>query len=201
VDFLSHNPLATPHLRPRRLLRPALLAVLCCLACPAIAAAQFSRPTEYQVKAAFLLNFLKCIEWPVAAFPDTRAPFVLGVLGDDPFGDSLNVIVAGQLAQGRGIILRNFRFGDDLRHCHVLFVSASEQPRVAQILESLQGASVLTVSDIPAFAGVGGVMQFFTQEERVRFAVNAGAAAQANLRISAKLLALARVINDARGAR
>jgi len=164
-------------------------------------AAQTSEPTEYQVKAAFLFNFTKFVDWPAAAFADPHAPIVLGVLGDDPFGDSLSLIVDGQLVRGRGITIRKFRFGDDVRRCHVLFVSASEQARTAQILGGLRGASVLTVSDFAGFAGDGGVVQFVMEEDRVRFVVNAKAAARADLRLSAKLLAVAHVINDVRGVR
>ena len=178
-----------------------MLAVLVGVAYSAMTAAQSGVPTEYQVKAAFLFNFTKFVEWPATAFADPRSPIVLGVLGDDPFGGSLNLIVDGQLVRGRGITIRQYRFGDDVRRCHVLFVSASEQARTAQILGGLQGASVLTVSDFAGFAGGGGVVQFYMEEDRVRFVVNAEAAARANLRMSAKLLAVAHVINDVRGVR
>ena len=176
-------------------------AALACAACAAMTAAQSGRPTEYQVKAAFLFNFTKFVEWPGTAFADPRAPIVLGVLGDDPFGGSLSLIVDGQFVRGRGITIRKYRFGDDLRGCHVLFVSASERVRAAQILEGLQGASVLTVSDFVGFVQGGGVVQFFMEEDRMRFVLNVEAAARANLRVSAKLLAVAHVINDVRGAR
>ena len=178
-----------------------MLAVLVGVACCAMTAAQSGVPTEYQVKAAFLFNFTKFVEWPATAFADPRSPIVLGVLGDDPFGGSLNLIVDGQLVRGRGIIIRKYRLGDDVRRCHVLFVSASEQARTAQILGGLQGASVLTVSDFAGFAGGGGVVQFFMEEDRVRFVVNVEAAARADLRVSAKLLAVAHVINEVRGVR
>lgn len=201
MDLLGTNPLDARRQRAGRVLRPATLAVLVCVACSAMTAAQSGGPTEYQVKAAFLFNFTKFVEWPGTAFADTRAPLVLGVLGDDPFGGSLSLIVNGQLVRGRGIAIRRYRFGDDVRHCHVLYVSASEQARMAQILEGLQGASVLTVSDISGFAEGGGLVQFYMEEDRVRFVVNAEAAARANLRVSAKLLAVAHVINEARGAR
>ena len=183
------------------MLRTAMLAVLMCVAYSAMMAAQSGGPTEYQVKAVFLFNFIKFVEWPGTAFADTRAPFVLGVLGDDPFDGSLSPIVDGQLVRGRGITIHKYRFGDDVRRCHVLYVSASEQARTAQILGGLQGASVLTVSDMPRFAEGGGLVQFYMEEDRVRFVVNAEAAARANLRMSAKLLAVAHVINDVRGAR
>ena len=174
-----------------------LAAVLFC----AIAAAQSDPPSEYEVKAAFLFNFTKFVEWPDGSFNDPHAPIVIGIIGDDPFGDSLVRIVAGQQVQGRSVVIRKARFGEDLRHCHVLFISASERQRSAQILAGLRDASVLTVSDIDGFAEAGGSMQFVMQENRVRFLVNLDAATQSKLRVSAKLLALAQVVNHGQAAR
>lgn len=161
----------------------------------AFAVAQSDQPSEYEVKAAFLFNFTKFVEWPENAFLDPHAPIVIGVIGEDPFGESLVRIVAGQKAQSRSIEIVKYRHGDDLRHCHVLFVSASERQRSAQILAGLQESSVLTVSDIDGFAEAGGAIQFVIQENRVRFVVNLDVATQNKLRVSAKLLALARVIS------
>ena len=157
------------------------------------AEAQSNEPTEYQVKAAFLFNFTKFIDWPESAFTDARAPIVLGIVGDDPFGSDLSQIVVGQSVKGRTLSIRRYRFGDDLRHCHVLFLSSSEQARIPNILLSLQGASVLTVSDVDRFADAGGMMQFVVEQSRVRFVVNRDAATRVHLEISAKLLALALV--------
>lgn len=165
------------------------------------AAAQTSEPNEYAVKAAFLFNFTKFVEWPDGSFNDSKAPIVLGIIGDDPFGESLTIIVAGQKVEGRSIVVQKHRYGDDLRHCHILFVSASERSHVAQILASVQLAGVMTVSDIDGFAEAGGLMQFVLEENRVRFVVNLDAAKQSKLRVSAKLLALARVIHSAQVAR
>jgi hypothetical protein len=176
----------------------ALVAVV--LFC-AIAAAQSDQPGEYDVKAAFLFNFTKFVEWPENAFVDSNAPIVIGVIGEDPFGESLVRIVAGQKAQGRGIEIAKYRYGDNLRRCHVLFISASERQHRAPILASLQEASVLTVSDIDGFAEAGGAIQFVVQENRVRFVVNLEVATQSKLRVSAKLLALARVINRSEAAK
>jgi len=166
-----------------------------------IGAAQSDQPSEYEVKAAFLFNFTKFVEWPDRSFDDSHAPIVIGIVGDDPFGDSLLRIVAGQKAQGRAIIIIKYRRGDDLRRCHILFISASERQRSPQILAGLRDASVLTVSDMDGFADAGGVMQFVMQENRVRFVVNLDAATQGKLRVSAKLLALAQVVNHGQAAR
>ena len=150
-----------------------------------MAAAQSDQPSEYAVKAAFLFNFTKFVEWPEKAFNGPQAPIVIGIIGDDPFGDSLMRIVAGQKAQGRAILIAKYRRGDDLRRSQILFISASERLRSAEILASLQDASVLTVSDIDGFAEAGGTMQFVVQENRVRFVVNLDAATQSKLRVSA----------------
>jgi hypothetical protein len=158
-------------------------------------AAQSGQPGEYGVKAAFLFNFTKFVAWPDDSFRDRRSPIVLGIIGEDPFDADTEHFVVAQMAQGRPIALRKYRFGDNLRSCHLLFISASERQHVAQILATLQDASVLTVSDIDGFAEAGGVMQFVMQDNRVHFVVNLDAATQGKLRVSAKLLALARVIN------
>jgi YfiR/HmsC-like len=157
--------------------------------------AQSEALAEYQVKAAFLFNFAKFVDWPESAFSDGRAPIVLGVVGENPFGDDLSNIVSGQQVKGRSIRVGRFKFGDDLRSCHVVFVSASEHAHVSQILASLRGAGALTVSDLDGFAAAGGVMQFVTEDSRVRFVVNLDAASRSKLRINSKLLALARVIH------
>jgi YfiR/HmsC-like len=148
-----------------------------------------------------LFNFTKFVEWPESSFDNPQAPMVIGVVGDDPFGDSLTRMVAGQKAQGRAILITKFRRGEDLHRCHVLFVSASERQRAAEILASLQAGSVLTVSDIGGFAEAGGAVEFVMQENRVHFVVNLDAATQSKLRVSAKLLALAHVINHGEAAR
>jgi len=161
----------------------------------AIAAAQADHASEYDVKAAFLFNFTKFVEWPEGSFADAAAPIVIGIIGDDPFGDNLMHMIEGKTVQGRYLVIRKERFGDDLRRCEVLFVSTSERQRSTQILGSVRGASVLTVSDIGGFAEAGGTMQFVTEEGRLRFVVNLDSARQSKLLVSAKLLALARVIH------
>ena len=200
MEFLRSNSFAIWPERAGRALCSAALALLVCVAWPVTLLAQ-SGHAEYDVKAAFLFSFTKFVEWPGSAFADARAPVVMGIIGEDPFSGGLSRIVDGQVVQGRGIIVRRHQFGDDLRSCQVLFVSASERARVPQILASLQGSGVLTVSDLDGFAAAGGVMQFVMEESRVRFLINLDAALQAKLRINSKLLALAHVVNraDVRG--
>lgn len=179
----------------------ALFALIAGALVCTMALAQSGQPSEYEVKAAFLFNFTKFVEWPENAFVDSQAPIVICVVGEDPFGESLVSIVAGQKVQGRGIEILRYRRGDELRHCHVLFISASERQRSAQILASVHADSVLTVSDMDGFAESGGAIQFVMQGNRVHFVVNLDVATQGKLRVSAKLLALARVINHSEAAR
>jgi hypothetical protein len=151
-------------------------------------------PSEYQVKAAYLFNFVKFVEWPEEAFADPLAPIVIGIVGDDPFGDALLQVVAGKTVQGRDVVIRKYRAGEDLRGSHILFISASEKKRPPQLLTSLQGSNTLTVADVDGFLEEGGMIRLFSEENRVRFAINVEATIRAKLKLSSKLLGLARVV-------
>lgn len=151
---------------------------------------------EYQVKAAFLFNFVKFVEWPPEAFSDDNTSFVIGVIGDDPFGGALDQSVSGKSVNGRQLSVRRLKWGEDLRGCHILFISSSERKRLAQIISSLRGASVLTVSDIDQFNQQGGIINFILVASRVRFEINADVAEQGRLKISSKLLTLAKTVKN-----
>ncbi len=156
--------------------------------------AQSEPPSEYQIKAAFLYNFAKFVEWPADTFADPHDPIVLGIVGEDPFGSVLDKIVLGKTVNGRGLMIKRLKPGPDLRKCHILFISSSEKKHLAPILESLQGSSVLTVGETDRFAQSGGVINFILEENKVRFEINSETAARARLKISSKLLALARIV-------
>jgi hypothetical protein len=147
---------------------------------------------EYQVKAAYLFNFLKFVEWPEEAFADSLAPIVIGIVGDDPFGSALPQVIIGKTVQGRDLVIRKYHVGEDLRGAHILFISVSERKRIPLILSSLRGSSVLTVADTEGFLDAGGMIQFLSESDHVRFAINGGAATQAKLKLSSKLLSLSR---------
>jgi YfiR/HmsC-like len=151
-------------------------------------------PSEYQVKAAYLLNFLKFVEWPDDAFADPLAPYVVGVVGDDPFGSALPQVVIGKTVQGRDLVIRVYRAGEAVRGAHILFISASEKKRLPAILSALRGLSTLTVGDTEEFLEAGGMIQFLSENDRIRFAINVDAARRGRLRISSKLLSLAKVV-------
>ena len=150
--------------------------------------------TEYQVKAAYLFNFLKFVEFPGESFADPLAPMVIGVVGEDPFGSALPQVVMGKTVEGRDLVIHVYRAGDELRGAHILFISASEKKRLPAILSGLRGSSVLTVSDEPGFLDAGGMIQFLNENGRVRFAINTDATSRANLKMSSKLLSLARPV-------
>jgi hypothetical protein len=154
-------------------------------------------PTEYQVKAAYLFNFLKFVEWPDEPSADAHGKWVIGIVGENPFGDELAQAVNGKAVQGHELQVRKFQSTDDLRVCHILFVSASEKKRLPAILTALNGSSVLTVGDMDNFSGSGGMIQFLIDDGSVRFAINVTATSRAKLKVSSKLLSLARVVTGA----
>ncbi len=149
---------------------------------------------EYQVKAAYLFNFLKFVEWPDDAFADSLAPIVIGIVGDDPFGSALPEVVVGKTVQGRDLVIRKYHMGENLRGASILFISASEKKRLPQILASLHGSSALTVADMDGFLDEGGMIQFLSENDRVRFSINVDATSRARLKVSSKLLSLARAV-------
>jgi hypothetical protein len=151
-------------------------------------------PTEYQVKAAYLFNFLKFVEWPGDPLADTHGRWVIGIVGDNPFGDELTQIVSGKTVQGHELLVRRFQSGEDLHACHILFISTSEKKRLPSVLAALSGSNVLTVGDMDHFIESGGMIQFVMEEKRVRFAIDVGASSQARLKVSSKLLSLARTV-------
>jgi len=153
-------------------------------------------PNEYQVKAAFLFNFIKFVEWPADAFADDNAPLVIGVIGNDPFGSTLDNTVGGKSINGRPLAVRRFSRGQDFKVCHILFVSSSEKNHLAEIIQSLRGTSVLTVGEVAQFNQRGGIINFVLESSKVRFEINAGAAEQSRLKISSKLLVLAKNVRN-----
>lgn len=150
---------------------------------------------EYQVKAAYLLNFARFIEWPAVVLPSS-APLDIVIVGDDPFGGALEEILRGKSANGHPIHLHHFRWNDVLTPYEIVFISASEEPHLAQILGSLGHDSVLTVSDIDRFSLRGGIIEFRMVGNRVRFDINRTSAATAKLDINSKLLSVARSVHE-----
>jgi hypothetical protein len=152
--------------------------------------------TEFQVKAAYLFNFLKFVEWPEEPGNDPHGAWVVGFVGDSPIGDELAHLVEGKSILGRGLATRRFRDSDDLRSCNILFIAGSQKKRLPAILAALRGSSVLTVADMDDFIGSGGMIQFVMENARVRVAIDVGATSRARLKVSSKLLALAESVTQ-----
>jgi hypothetical protein len=153
--------------------------------------AQTPRPSEYQLKAAFLYNFAEFIDWPAEAFADGNAPFVFGILGDNPFGNELEQTVAGKKINDRPISVQVFHSAAEAARCQILFISNSEKRHFSEIIQSLHGNAVLTVSDTDLFIESGGMVNFVQAASKIRFQINDAAAKAARLKISSKLLSLA----------
>jgi YfiR/HmsC-like len=147
---------------------------------------------EYQVKAAFLLNFIKFTEWPASAFADSDSPISICILGVDPFGSGLEQVVAGESVNGRKVTVQRIRRAPPPKVCQVLFLSRAEKD-VDKILPAL-GPGVLTVGEGDSFIHDGGIISFIIENRRVRFDVNPTPARNAGLNLSSKLLNVARSV-------
>jgi hypothetical protein len=154
--------------------------------------AQQSKPQEYQIKAVYLYNFSKFVQWP----PETenKDSFVICVLGRDPFGAALDDVLNGEKIERKTLVARRITDVQEAAKCQILFVASSEAGRAKQILSSLGKNSILTVSDIANFSVIGGMIQFVIQDNKVRFEVNLSAADKAGLTFSSQLLKVASAV-------
>jgi hypothetical protein len=149
------------------------------------------KPTAYEVKAAYLYNFGKFVEWPAKVKAGNNEPFMICVLGKDPFGASLDATIAGEAIDGRSVLAKRLSKPQEALNCRVLFISSSEDVQLKEILSTLEKASVLTVSDMSQFTRRGGMIQFVDDANRVRFEVNLMVAERAGLTLSSQLLKVA----------
>jgi hypothetical protein len=176
-----------------------LAAVVLLLGAPlTLATVSAQTPTEYQVKAAFLYNFAKFIQWPSDAQADEGA-FVITILGRDPFGSALDDTLQGKTIDSRKISLRRVSHAEDVGSSQILFVGDSERDRLPQILKQIGTRAVLTVGEMNQFAERGGVIRFRMDQDRIRFEINVAAAERSRLRISSQLLKLAEIIDPIKG--
>lgn len=151
-----------------------------------------SGPTEYQLKAAFIYNFVKFVDWPPSAFTNDSAPYIIGVLGNNDFGDDLSKALAGKKINGRELIFKPFDSARNIDNCQVLFISKSERRRYQEILRILHGRSILTISEADGFIEGGGIINFVLMPDHtIRFQIDNKAAKAAGLTVSSDLMALA----------
>ena len=173
-----------------RALPTALLCLALSLLCAVIPSVAEETP-EYQVKATFLYKLVNFVEWPSEAFAQENSPFVVGVLGDDPFGANLDKSVEGKSLDSHKVVVKRFKKLADLETCHMLFVSRSEKDKMSKIVERVGKANTLIIGDNDQCLPRGGTINFILEDKKVRFEINAGAADRAGLKISSKLMQLA----------
>ena len=184
------------------------LALLAAPIAPKTQAAS-AQSREYQIKAAFLHNFIKFVDWPKEKLPDGNEPIIIGIIGKDPFGNAFDP-VKNKPVKGRKLVIKRFksfeelkkngeknksglkRQNEALRKCHLMFICSSEKESFEEIIETLEGSSVLTVQETAGFLESGGIINFLMEDKKVRFEINITAADRAGLKIRSKLLRLAK---------
>jgi hypothetical protein len=171
--------------------RPLALALALALAMPASIPAQAAN--EYEVKAAFLFNFTRFVDWPQSS---ASGLFCIGIAGADPFGSALEEAVKGRSAGGHAIAVKHFKPGEESAACEIVFISGADARKMHAALGRLQHAAVLTVGEGPGFCHSGGVIAFEIEDNKVRLEINPEAAQRARLQISSKLLSLATLVRD-----
>jgi|SRR6185436_4800556 len=149
--------------------------------------------SEYQVKAVFIYNFTRFIDWPSEAFKSPDEPFIIGIIGEDPFGTYLDETVTGEKIGTHPIQIQRFADIKQVVKCHILYVSSYEPEEAEKILSAVADKSILTVSDATAFNKWGGMIRFFTENNKIRLQVNVEASKKSGLTISSKLLGVAQI--------
>lgn len=175
----------------------ATIAVVAASLCPAGARGQ-EQAGEYQVKAAFLFNFGKFVEWPESSFGGKSSPFSICVLGEDPFGTALDQTLEGKQLSNHPVRIMRTMDPTTVRQCQIVFVSGSEKSQLSAVFRVLRGSNALLVGELPGFAVAGGAIEFTLEDNHVRFAINPEAVQRAGLQISSQLLALAKIVHEER---
>jgi hypothetical protein len=153
-----------------------------------------SPASEYHVKAAFLFHFVQLVDWPAGSLGNDAAPVTVCTIGEDPFHGDLEVTLAGQSVGTRSFRVRHLKSAEDFQGCQVLFVGKHDAARLGRLLAELKDGSVLTVGESDGFVQQGGMIGFLLVENKVRFEINLPAAERANLKISSRLLLLAKSV-------
>lgn len=156
---------------------------------PAYAEIEHGFEREYEIKAAFIFNFAKFVEWPETQFTDAKAPLVLGILGSGPIGAALQSL-ENKIVRGRPLTIQQVEGLKDLSQCHMLYICKSEEPDLKRIIEQLGSEPILSISDIQDFVKTGGHINLVIRQNKIRFIINSVAAKKVNLKISSRLLKL-----------
>ena len=186
-----------------RAIRVLWVSLMCAtLAFPCVAQmSDSSDSSEYLIKAGFIYNFANLMQWPANTFSNPDSPIVIGVLGTDTSGGILDEVLAGKRVNGRPFAVKHLKRGVDLKGCNIVFVSASETAHLDEILHLLRNLPILTIGETPSFAQRGGIINFIVVDDKIRFEVNVEAAKQADISISSRLLALAKIVPQADGSK
>lgn len=179
----------------RRLMRAAVLSTALLLG----GGLSASAPTEYQLKAVFLYNFAHFVEWPGSAFPDADAPFVIGIIGKDPFGSTLEETVRGETVQGRTLTIRRFNSPAEVTDCQILFIDASNSGMALESVAAVRKQATLTVADVGPETPPDVVIGFVNEAKKIRLRINVDSAREAGLVISSKLLRPAQIVGSGAG--
>ena len=179
----------------------AIVAMLTASTAPDVHSQDVSASSEYLIKAGFIYNFANLVQWPAATFPQPDSPIVIAILGQDHFGTTLDRVLEGKKVNGRPFVIKRLKTVSELlksvaelKDYQILFISSSEMPRLAETIQIVKSIPVLTIGEAPGFAKNGGMINLILEDNRVRFEVNVEAAKEADLNISSRLLALARIV-------
>jgi hypothetical protein len=157
------------------------------------ASAQTLPTPEYQVKAVFLFNFTQFVEWPNTAFTSNNAPLVIGVFGDNPFGSYLEETVKDEIVNGHPLIVQYYKNIEDIKTCHLLFINLHETNEQEEVVRSLKGRNILTVTNDSDLSKQEEIIKLYIKNKKIQFQINTGAAKEANLVVSSKLLNIAKI--------
>jgi YfiR/HmsC-like len=190
----------------KRRIRAAIVILPILLVGAMLNAQNTSGSSEYLIKAGFIYNFANLVQWPSASFAQPDSPIVIVIFGEDHFGTTLDHALEGKKVNARPFVIKRARSISELqrtlgsqKECQILYVSSSEMPHLGEAIQVLKGAPVLTIGETPGFARSGGIINLILEDNKVRFEVNVQAAKEADLNISSRLLALARIVPPPEG--
>jgi len=190
----------------KRRLRAVLAILPILLASATLNAQNTSGSSEYLIKAGFIYNFANLVQWPSTSFAQPDSPIVIVILGEDHFGTTLDHALEGKKVNARSFVIKRARSVSELqralgpqKECQILYVSSSEMAHLGEAIQLLKGVPVLTIGETPGFAKNGGIINLILEDNKVRFEVNVQAAKEADLNISSRLLALARIVQPPEG--
>ena len=191
----------------KRRLRAAVAILPLLLAGVALNAQNAGGSSEYLIKAGFIYNFANLVQWPASSFAQPDSPIVIVILGEDHFGTTLDRALEGKKVNARSFVIKRAHSVSELqrtvgaqKECQILYVSSSEMSHLGEAIQMLKGVPVLTIGETPGFAKNGGIINLILEDNKVRFEVNVEAAKAADLNISSRLLALARIVPEGRKA-